>query len=165
MGTRRKTDQEIAANAQKRHERYRAKNAIAISARVSKWKSDNREKLAARNRERYKSDIPHRLRVICRNRIYGALKTEKSIKTIELVGCTGQELKKYLESKFKPGMNWENQGTAWHVDHILPCASFDLSKESHQKRCFHYTNLQPLWGIENLRKNSKTIQSHQLQIL
>jgi hypothetical protein len=51
-------------------------------------------------------------------------------------------------------MNWENQGE-WHIDHILPCASFDLTKEEEQRKCFHYTNLQPLWAKDNMIKGSK----------
>jgi hypothetical protein len=79
-----------------------------------------------------------------RIRIYYALKSNtKKSSTKELLGCTVEELWSYLEKQFKPGMTKENYGE-WHVDHIKPCASFDLSKEENQKKCFHYTNLQPL---------------------
>jgi hypothetical protein len=68
-----------------------------------------------------------------------------------MLGCTIEELWKHLEKKFKPGMTKENHGK-WHVDHIIPCAIFDLSKPEEQIKCFHYTNLQPLWAIDNIRK-------------
>ena len=66
------------------------------------------------------------------------------------------ELKKHIEKQFKPGMNWSNHSVrGFHIDHIIPCASFDLTKEEEQKKCFHYTNLQPLWAEENLSKGAK----------
>jgi predicted nucleic acid-binding Zn ribbon protein len=90
-----------------------------------------------------------------RNRIakYGWTKQSK---VYELLGCTFDEFNKYIEDKFKPGMNWENHGLkGWHADHIKPLASFDLSKKEEQIKAFHYTNYQPLWWYENLKKGSK----------
>lgn len=92
-----------------------------------------------------------------RNRIRDYLKLKnRSYRTIDLLGCNIQFFKDYLESKFKDNMNWEefNLGKI-HIDHIKPCCSFDLTKEEEQKKCFHYTNLQPLWAKENLEKGSK----------
>ena len=74
---------------------------------------------------------------------------------MELVGCTIEELKIYLEKQFKEGMTWENRGIVWHIDHIKPISKFDLTNEEEQKKCFHYTNLQPLFAIDNLRKSNK----------
>lgn len=73
---------------------------------------------------------------------------------MELTGCELNVLKEFLESKFKQGMSWENHGE-WHIDHIKPCCKFDLEDEEEQKKCFHYTNLQPLWAKENLSKGGK----------
>jgi len=75
----------------------------------------------------------------------------KSDSTLALIGCTSVELKKHLESQFIDGMNWDNYGD-WHIDHIRPCASFDLTSPEEQKICFNYKNLQPLWAKDNLRK-------------
>ena len=72
---------------------------------------------------------------------------------MKLVGCSIEKLKQHLESQFKEGMTFSNYGK-WHIDHIRPCTSFDLSKLDEQYKCFHYTNLQPLWAEENLRKSS-----------
>jgi hypothetical protein len=103
------------------------------------------------NRRR-KIDINFRLTMNLRKRIWDALKrNSKSKHTLELLGCSIDKLKQYLESQFKEGMSWSNYGK-WHVDHIRPCASFDMSKVEEQKKCFHYTNLQPLWALENIRK-------------
>ena len=66
----------------------------------------------------------------------------------------------YLQGKFKEGMHWNNLGK-WHIDHIRPCASFDLTDPEQQKQCFHYTNLQPLWAAENIRKGAKVITPHE----
>jgi len=65
-----------------------------------------------------------------------------------LLGCNMLQLAQWLESKFKRGMNWFNYGE-WDVDHVLPCASFDLTDEDEQKTCFVHSNLQPLWASEN----------------
>ena len=76
--------------------------------------------------------------------------------TIKLLGCNINELRFYLEGKFIDGMSWDNYGE-WHIDHIRPCASFDLTDPEQQKKCFHYTNLQPLWAEDNLSKGDKII--------
>lgn len=90
-----------------------------------------------------------------RHQIRSALKSKsKSKPTLKLLGCTIKKFKIYLENQFEPGMTWDNYGQ-WHIDHIKPCACFDLSKKSEQQKCFHYTNLQPLWAKENLKKGSK----------
>jgi len=79
----------------------------------------------------------------------------KSKPTLRLLGVNSkEEFKIYLESKFDKGMNWDNYGTAWHVDHIRPVASFNLSDPTEQGKCFHHTNLQPLWAEENMVKSS-----------
>lgn len=92
-----------------------------------------------------------------RSRLSSALRRkniEKGSSTMDLTGCELPFLKGYLEAKFTEGMSWENHGE-WHIDHIKPCCSFDLTQEEEQKKCFHYTNLQPLWAAENLSKGGK----------
>jgi hypothetical protein len=109
------------------------------------------------NKNKRKIDINFKLRDYLRNRLYRALKrNSKSKKIFELLGCSIDFLKLYLGSQFEEGMTWKNYGK-WHIDHIKPCASFDLSKLSEQCKCFHYTNLQPLWAEENLSKNDTII--------
>ena len=108
-------------------------------------------------RDRLLTDPAFKLVRNLRTRVHLALKgTCKSARTLELLGCTVEELRAHLEAQFKPGMTWENQGyRGWHIDHIRPCASFDLTDLEQQKLCFHYTNLQPLWAEENIRKGAK----------
>ena len=88
-----------------------------------------------------------------------ALKTKvKNGKSLELIGCSVQQLKEHLQNQFKDGMTWQNHSEkGWHIDHIIPCSAFDLSKEEEQKKCFHYMNLQPLWAWENLQKSDKIL--------
>lgn len=72
---------------------------------------------------------------------------------MQAMGCSGQELKRYLESKFQPGMSWDNYGVhGWHIDHIVPLSSFNLSDPEDYKKACHYTNLQPMWAIDNIKK-------------
>lgn len=115
-------------------------------------------------KKRRKKDINYKLKANLRTRIKSVLSSNsKSTSTLKLLGCNIEELKKYFESRFLPGMNWLNHGNGWngrgrkewHIDHIKPCASFDLSKSEEQKKCFHYTNLQPLWAKDNLEKHDK----------
>jgi len=120
---------------------YRAKN---------KNLRNKKEKLLRKNNKKIK------ILIYLRNRIWKVLKGNvKSARTIELLGCSIEFFRNYLEAQFKEGMNWNNYGhKGWVVDHILPCASFDLSKPEEQLKCFNYKNLQPLWESENLHKSN-----------
>ena len=105
-------------------------------------------------RLRSQTDTDFCLRKRLRSRLWDALQGNiKSGKTFELLGCSFKNFKLYLESKFLPGMSWDNYGD-WHIDHIKPCASYDLSLPEQQTRCFHYLNLQPLWAKDNLSKGA-----------
>lgn len=82
--------------------------------------------------------------------------TKKAMKTAALIGCSIKHLLRHLESQFEPGMNWQNMGRlGWHIDHIIPCAAFDLNRPDHQRECFHFTNLRPMWEKQNLVRGSK----------
>jgi hypothetical protein len=117
-------------------------------------------KLKRKEKERLQrqTDLNFRMLGNLRTRIYHAMKKDtKGKKTKELLGCSIQEFKIYLESKFREGMSWDNYGKyGWHIDHIIPCSSFDLKDIEQQKICFHYTNLQPLWAKDNLSKGNKS---------
>lgn len=116
-----------------------------------------KKRAGERYKERYETDPQFRMAVVLRKRIVMALKARglsKSKSLRELLACTISDLKAHLESQFKPGMSWSNHG-AWHIDHIMPCAAFNLTLLAEQKACFHYSNLQPLWAEENLRKSAK----------
>lgn len=130
------------------------------------WIKNNKEQYKKYRRnydnKRRREDPSFKLRKTLSTRIWHALKNNvKSKKTVELLGCSIDQLWSYLKIKFKPGMTVKNYGE-WHVDHIKPCAAFDLTKPEEQQKCFHYTNLQPLWAKENLIKNDKYEETNNL---
>lgn len=95
--------------------------------------------------------------ILIRSRLSNALNGQfKSGSSIDDLGCTVDEFIIYIESKFLAGMNWDNHGRrGWHLDHIIPISSFDLSNREEFLKAVHYTNIQPLWAIDNLRKSNK----------
>lgn len=128
-----------------------------------KYYEGNKEKSKAYSlkwiREKCQRDHVAALKCRMRARIGAALRahlngaTRKTIRAVALVGCTMPELAAHLEAQFLPGMTWQNR-SQWHVDHIRPCCTFDLSDPAQQRECFHFSNLQPLWAIDNRRKSS-----------
>lgn len=77
----------------------------------------------------------------------------KNLNTLKLIGCSREELKSHLEKQFKPGMNWENYNyNGWHIDHIIPLSTAKTFEEIVEKKLMHYTNLQPLWRLDNQKK-------------
>lgn len=147
-------------------EKLRIRNAEYYRRNKHKWqirgpiyRKNNPEKLAIWRRREYiakKLDPNRLLRVALRSRINKVLRGHRKYeRTMRLVGCSSDALRLYLEAKFLPGMSWSNYGVhGWHIDHIRPCASYDLTDPIQQAQCFHYTNLQPLWAKDNLRKGA-----------
>lgn len=136
---------------------YAIKNKEKIKLYNKKYRQENKEKVKKQLREyiknRCKIDINFKLAKNLRHRIYKSLKgINKSQITLKLLGCSLDFFRLYLQNKFQPEMSFSNYGK-WHVDHIIPCASFDLSKPKEQKKCFNYKNLQPLWAKDNLEKH------------
>lgn len=126
-------------------------------------KQKEREKSNKRHKQRMKTDPIYRIKQNIRKRVKNFLfkrKTQKMTSLSKSVGCSSENLKKYLESKFQPGMSWDNYGSynpnraTWQIDHIKPIAAFDLSKAEEQAKVNHYTNLQPLWAIDNMSKGA-----------
>ena len=125
--------------------------------RYAEKKDEIIKKQVAYNNKRYHEDIEFRITHSLRTRINKVVKLKdatKCARTIELISCTPTFLKGYLEAKFTDGMSWDNYGKLY-IDHIRPCASFNMLNEDDQRTCFHYKNLQPLWGPDNLAKGSK----------
>lgn len=117
---------------------------------------ENVERRRARRRELYKTDMAFKLKYICRARVQQALKNANSSRVANsniLLGISVALFKKWIESQFTTEMTWENHGDVWHIDHVRPCASFDLSDPERQKECFSWRNQQPLLKDTNYSKH------------
>ena len=127
--------------------------------KIKKTADEKRLSINKYNRERRLINPALKVKSSLRSRFYTEIKkakTKKSNKTIAILGCSIEFFINYIESKFQSGMTWENYGKyGWHLDHIKPCCSFDLTNPEEQRKCFHYTNLQPLWAKDNISKGGR----------
>jgi hypothetical protein len=133
------------------------KNKEKYIKKVCEYQRNNRDVINSRKRYRFRNDIEYRITCLLRTRFYEMVRrknAKKHYKSSYLIGCSLYECRKWIESKFLPGMTWDNHGE-WEIDHIIPCSAFDLTKTEEQLKCFHYTNLQPLWEEDNLSKSNK----------
>lgn len=150
----RKSESQLAANRkyQKTEKRRIWKRDYEKTPKHRAWQRKH-EKWRMRN------DVDYRIRKQLQVQLHYALNCQhasKSNLTLKLLGCSVTELKAHLETQFKRGMAWCNYGQ-WEIDHKRPCASFDLKKKSQQKKCFHFSNLQPLWRTENRSKGARLL--------
>jgi len=126
----------------------RLENREELNAKQSAWTSK-------RNSERIKEDPLFAMKLRLRKatcKAFSRAGYTKRSKTTEILGCSWEEVKDHIESGFTDGMNWDNRGK-WHIDHIIPLAS--ATNEDELKKLCHYTNLQPLWGRDNIIKSNK----------
>ena len=147
-----------------RHERlekdkeYRRNNR----EKVNTWRRNERNRSKENKTDVYiktriKENLARRLRFILNG-------IQKSESTCDIIGCSPEELKKYIESTFSEGMTWENYGE-WHIDHIIPCAAFDHNSEKELKACWNFKNLRALWGADNIKKSSNFDQTEKEQYI
>lgn len=144
------------SNNKKYYYEYKEKNLTKIKRKRKLDNIKNKERNKQYIINKYKNDPQFRIRSLIAHRIYNKLKKfniEKSKHTIELINCTLDELKQHIEKQFKPEMNWSNLGKIWEIDHIKQCALFDLTKLEEQQKCFHYTNLRPLFKTTQIAKS------------
>ena len=127
--------------------------------KIKDYKKTNRVKRNSYENNKKKTDIQYKLKSSLRTRLYQSINGNfKAGSAVRDLGCTVEELKQYLESKFLPGMSWDNwTHDGWHIDHIKPLDSFDLTDRNQLLEACHYTNLQPLWATDNLVKSNKLI--------
>jgi len=131
----------VKASKRRTDKTYREKNRATIRERDKRYQN-----------KRFKTDIDYKLRSNLRSRLCQAIRNnQKSGSAVKDLGCSIKYLKQHLEAHFKKGMTWKNYGE-WHIDHIKPLAAFDLTDRKQFLEACHYTNLQPLWAEENLKK-------------
>jgi len=125
------------------------------------WARHNATYFKEYNKKRREVDVEFKLRGNIRTRLCNAIRGgKKPGSAVKDLGCTIKELKQYLESNFQEGMTWENWGLGegkWSVDHIIPLSSFDLTNREQFLKACHYTNLQPLWALDNLKKGDRLL--------
>jgi hypothetical protein len=133
-------------------------NKESISENKKVWRENNKDKINEYRREyqknRLSKDPLYKLSSSIRNRIGLSFKRNgytKNSSTYEILGCSFEDFKLYLQDLFKDGMSWENQGE-WHLDHIIPVSS--ANSEEDIIKLNHYKNFQPLWAIDNIKKSN-----------
>ena len=141
--------------AEQKHRYYMANRKRLIDIQ-KRWNRKNRQRINARKRERYQNDPAFAMMQRLRVRLGQTVGTKKSASTKELVGLDSDAFVVYIEQRFKDGMTWERR-SEWHLDHIVPLAHWGdaILDADVQRKAFHYTNLQPLWGSENCSKSAR----------
>ena len=158
---------EHAAERKAYQREYYYKNHEKCKKSGCDYGAKNRARLSRQTTERRRSDNNFRLRSVLRTRLWHALKgSYKSGSAVGDLGCTIEEFKTHTESKWEPGMTWENHGPAvpgkrhWQLDHVIPLSCFDLTNREELLRACHYTNIQPLWWQDNLSKGATMNKIH-----
>lgn len=152
-------------DSRERSRRYYVKNktkkslARKLYLKTDAGKETQRKASSKWSSKKRREDPNFKLRLLIRNRMKNAIKSgKKAGSAIKDLGCTLSEYRSYIESKFKPGMTWENHGNGsgkWNIDHILPLSMFDLTNREQFLKACNYLNTQPLWFTENLSKSDK----------
>lgn len=136
--------------------KYNKEKADHVNKYNKEYNKHNRHKINKQRKERKLNDPNYKMDFILRCRLYHALKEQgvkKQTKFIKLIGCTIIFFKQHIEQQFKPEMNWNNHGKIWEIDHMLPCSSFNLIDEEEQLKCFHYSNMQPLFKTTKIAES------------
>ena len=138
---------------------YYQKNKLVIAEKVRLYQLENKDKIREQKRayvtKRYNNDVEFKIANRLRNRLLKAIgRFSKAGSAVRDLGCTISEFLAHIEKQFVPGMSWETHGE-WHLDHIKPLASFDLTDPIQFKEAAHYTNYQPLWAADNQRKGAR----------
>jgi len=139
----------------KKRKKYYQDNIEREKLKQKEYREKNIEKLRIRQKNKYRNNLHYKIKVNVRRRLNKVLHNKKT-SSFDIVGCSADELRTYLENKFLEGMNWKNYGKyGWHIDHIIPLDSANTNEEI-IKLC-HYSNLQPLWATDNLKKSNKIL--------
>lgn len=139
--------------------KYKKNNKEKISKYNKKYKKNNKKTITEYNakysKERKKIDIQYKIKTNLRSRISKMINNIPKYDTTEIIlGCSYNEFLHWMEFQFQQNFTFKNHGIVWHIDHVIPCSKFDLTQEEDQKRCFHWSNMQPLKIIDNLIKSN-----------
>lgn len=143
---------------------YYQKNKKKIREKMAIYYKENKHLWNEYQTRRRLTDPHFRIMQNLRNNLSSKLRSSnvrKTSKTIDILGCCIEDFIYHLESLWSENMSWDNYGVykigqqmTWHIDHIKPCDSFDLTDEAQQRECFHYENMQPMWAVENIIKSN-----------
>lgn len=136
---------------------WKKNNPESNRLKAKRWRDNNPEKTKEINYKSYKkclkNNTEYKLAHNLRRRLYAAIKMNyKTGSAVKDLGCTIEEFKSYLESKFEKNMSWENYGVEWQIDHIKPLATFNLNDRNELLKACHFTNMQPLFKKDHLHK-------------
>jgi hypothetical protein len=136
---------------------YNQENKEQIKVQYTKYRKIHKKERDEKRRDRYKTDTQHKLKLTLRGRLRKALKGNyKSGSAVRDLGCSVEELKVWLEKQFEPGVTWDNHSQrGWHIDHIIPLSSFDLTDRTQFLKACHWFNLRPLWWQDNLSERGR----------
>lgn len=160
----RRVIQKVRPTAETREakKRYRARHAVKIAAyrREHGRRPESKARRLALLKQRKASDPAFAIECALRRTLADEIRkavAKKVTGTVELLGCSMSDFLSHIERQWQPGMSWSNWGRGaecWNIDHVRPISSFDLTRPDHQRACFHFSNMQPLWSLDNLRKGS-----------
>jgi|GEM_PF-2158706 len=153
---------------------WRKQNKGYLKDKIKKWRHENKERIKKyrnqqhikkkhQERVKFRKQIDFKFKILesCRIQLCSYVKRSfrknENLHTKDLIGCTLEELSDHLRKQYQPGMLDENHGSIWHIDHKIPCSSFDFSDIKQVHQCFHYTNLQPLFVLDNIKKSNKIL--------
>lgn len=150
-------DNKIQRQAKHREWLSLPENMRRALAKARQYKMNNRDSINAQRRNQRSTDPTKRLADLVRTRVRDAVIYKGSRRSYHFLGCSYEEFRRHIESKLKPGMSWDNYGYGrdrWQIDHIRPICSFNMLDPIEQEKALHYTNCQPMWYDEHVKKSA-----------
>jgi hypothetical protein len=157
-----------------KNKEYRDRNKGAIKSQkqqyykdnieqIKQYHQDNKQNRNKKNKIKRRENPYYALKEALKVRIFDVLKSSKKESTSKLIGCSSEELKRWIETNFNENISWDNYGTEWHLDHVIPIAFFDLIKEDERYICFNWSNIRPLEKKANISKSDNIVKDYILQ--
>ena len=149
---------------QKRREQNKARH-VANPEHRRAWQKDYIKRHPEKTKEwqrKHRSKPINRAYANMRSRIREVFKGKRS--AVSVFGCSKEEFELHMQSQFTEGMHWNNYGSFWHIDHIIPLSHFDPYNEQHKRIANHWTNLRPLEAVENMRRGNRMKETVQIAL-